>query len=351
MRSRSVEISSEDLNVNMTSNSGIYTISKQEMEGHDNLGHSISQVTIAEDNHSPPGEQPTDTMPLKPRLRIGMKTGLSIDMVIALSAGLWIGLTEFGVVPNYKQGFYCGVDNKIVYKFKGDTISTPMIAISGFIPIIIMYCVELLRYDSEVSKAIKSKKIHYQIMLWTREYFIGFIVKLFIVETLKVTIGELRPHFLDTCKPDAIVNCTRGEYISDYTCTNKNVGIYFISDTTRSFPSGHASIGFYEGVFTAWYLYQRFPKSNSAFLAPFLECLCLTWGFVCGATRVIDHRHHWWDVVTGDILGGIFAVFACAVLCKNFLVKPAIPDHINQNGHASPVSNMSSEAILINTGF
>lgn len=41
-----------------------------------------------------------------------------------------------------------------------------------------------------------------------REYLIGFGILILIVEVVKGSFGEPRPHFLDTCKPDKAIGCT-----------------------------------------------------------------------------------------------------------------------------------------------
>jgi phosphatidate phosphatase len=33
------------------------------------------------------------------------------------------------------------------------------------------------------------------------------------------------------------------------------------------------------------------------------------WAMVCSFTRITDHRHHWWDVLAGFMLGAIMAIF------------------------------------------
>lgn len=56
------------------------------------------------------------------------------------------------------------------------------------------------------------------------------------------------------------------------------------------------------------YMQVRIPKLKTTLLIPTLQCMCLVWAFLCGLSRITDHRHHWWDVLTGMIIGIIFAV-------------------------------------------
>lgn len=41
-----------------------------------------------------------------------------------------------------------------------------------------------------------------------------------------------------------------------------------------------------------------------------LQILSIIFGIVCSITRITDHRHHWWDVACGAILGALTAIFA-----------------------------------------
>lgn len=89
--------------------------------------------------------------------------------------------------------------------------------------------------------------------------------------------GELRPHFLDTCRPDALQTCTGGyvfsklwlkkivliffvvflfcrQYVVDYKCTNDIDSSWFVRDASKSFPSGHSSTSFFEAVFLIWWV-------------------------------------------------------------------------------------------------
>lgn len=45
---------------------------------------------------------------------------------------------------------------------------------------------------------------------WFKSYGINLVLMLLVMDVSKVFIGEHRPHFLDTCRPDTAVNCTIG---------------------------------------------------------------------------------------------------------------------------------------------
>lgn len=166
-------------------------------------------------------------------------------------------------------------------------------------------------------------------------------------------------------------------YISDYTCT-KTEPAYMVRDSSKSFPSGHSSISFFEAIFMIWYVcdardrrqfrciipngsamppnnryvHRRVPKLRSRLLVPTIQTLLLLWALFVAFSRIVNNRHHWWDVVLGAMLGILFAVLTvsmnarliltrmtkvfrplqCVYLCKDFKRKPA-QDVSTQNGN------------------
>lgn len=69
----------------------------------------------------------------------------------------------------------------------------------------------------------------------------------------KYSVGRLRPHFIDGCKPEGpgldLINCKVGEYITNFTCTTTNKKVF--ADLRLSFPSGHASMSAMAMIFLA----------------------------------------------------------------------------------------------------
>lgn len=43
-----------------------------------------------------------------------------------------------------------------------------------------------------------------------KDYGVNLVLMLLVMDVCKISIGEHRPHFLDTCKPDKAVNCSKG---------------------------------------------------------------------------------------------------------------------------------------------
>lgn len=55
-------------------------------------------------------------------------------------------------------------------------------------------------------------------------YLLGIGFAMIIAELGKFTIGRLRPHFIDVCKPnvDCSLAVNQGRYIENYTCTGSD---------------------------------------------------------------------------------------------------------------------------------
>ncbi|XP_011345499.1 phospholipid phosphatase 1 isoform X2 [Ooceraea biroi] len=246
-----------------------------------------------------------------------------LDLALALSVTAFLGILEFNVGPHHQIGFFCN-DPKISFKFTGDTISMGLlIACSISLPVIVMGVVEYICHaaDSYVLNCNGSSTRTRQIGSWYGHYGIGLAALTLVCDIMKVLIGEPRPHFLDTCKPQEAVNCT-DEYFTSYTCTNTEYSDWYIKDSSKSFPSGHSALSVYTSIFIVWYLQNRLPN-RTLFLKPWLQCLAGMWAVVCSMTRVGDHRHHWWDVLAGNVVGLLFALFIVVVSCRHFRLKRA----------------------------
>lgn len=80
-------------------------------------------------------------------------------------------------------------------------------------------------------------------------FFFGMAVTILVTDVGKYTIGRLRPHFLDVCKPNLTELCTDPyAYVPPERmhCTGKPSAI---RAARLSFPSGHSSTSAYTMVF------------------------------------------------------------------------------------------------------
>ncbi|XP_050440397.1 phospholipid phosphatase 3-like isoform X2 [Adelges cooleyi] len=224
-----------------------------------------------------------------------------LDFMLLLLVLIAMCLVESGKIPHLQSiGFFCG-DPKISYKYRGDTVKPHvLILVTLVIPFLTVVIAEYYmrdqrKFDSGPYEWLKES------LRWYRQYILGLIFVFFITDVGKVLIGEPRPHFLDTCRPLEAVNCTNS-YVDHYECSNKVESMYIVRDASKSFPSGHASISVYGSISLAWYLQNKY-KTGSLLLVPVLQAVCMLWAIFCSLTRITDHRHHWWDVLAGSIIG------------------------------------------------
>ncbi|ORZ33449.1 phosphatidic acid phosphatase type 2/haloperoxidase [Catenaria anguillulae PL171] len=136
-------------------------------------------------------------------------------------------------------------------------------------------------------------------------------ITLFITGALKNLVGELRPDFLDRCKPSPT---------DPQICTGDAAEI---KEGRRSFPSGHSSVAAAGTVYLSLWLATRLrvfdhshdvPKAFRLFLAHMPVC----GGLAVALTRRLDHRHHWLDIIAGFLLGSYVAFLTARVYIKGF---------------------------------
>jgi phosphatidate phosphatase len=239
---------------------------------------------------------------------------------------------ELGIFPHLKRGFYCD-DKSISHKFIGDTISTGLILSSITLAYPIMWLCEAIIFKPVSLKSSRFKESAGNAWIYFKDFLFGMLMHIFIVDACKVIFGELRPHFLDVCRPDALETCVPGQYVTNYECTNRINNFWFVRDASKSFPSGHASISFFEALFLIWYLQARISVIRSKLLIPTLQCFLLLWAVLCSVSRITDHRHHWWDVLVGASFGLLACWLTIKYLCNKFERK-RVSEVVHQNGNA-----------------
>ncbi|XP_049778590.1 phospholipid phosphatase 1-like isoform X1 [Schistocerca cancellata] len=285
-----------------------------------------------------------------------------LDFSIFAVVAVLLALLESGVIPSAKTGYYCG-DPKISFKFRGDTIGiTTLLLGTFFLPLIFIWVVETLcvaflnEYDVPKTKKQCCMQGLWEASRWYRDFLLGLGIVFLTTEVGKVLVGEPRPHFLDTCRPTQPPNCDG--YVNNFTCTNKDVGNWYVRDSTKSFPSGHASLSVFASVFTMWFVQCRVPGDITYLLVPWLQCLCLTWALLCSLTRITDHRHHWWDVLGGFVLGFGLAVFTVKTsdqfssskkITTTYTKASKLDNVVRENGHISNNRHQSVRRLLSST--
>ncbi|XP_058804747.1 phospholipid phosphatase homolog 1.2 homolog isoform X7 [Phymastichus coffea] len=261
----------------------------------------------------------------------------SANFFIALTVSLIMLLGELGWIPNQKVGFYCN-DPKISFKFTGDSISmATLLVVSIVVPALVVWAVEWCCYSPDSYKSLEcgSSSRSRQFWAWYGYYSLGWWYLIFVVEVIKVVVGEPRPHFFDSCRPKEVSNCSADEFKTSYTCTNTELSWFYVNDSDKSFPSGHSALSIFTATFLIWYLQCRMPERLVLILVkPWLQCLAVLWGLGCSLSRITDKRHHWWDVAAGSLLGLLFGLFTVRVLCRRFEAAPRLPAHLALEANA-----------------
>lgn len=251
--------------------------------------------------------------------------GCIIVLVLTIILASYLGW----IVP-YRQGFHCD-DPDLEYSFTGDSISLEtLLLLCLTVPLVFILLTELGRHrplsvqqtnpEFQATGLRKKRlKAYWRCCLQVYgTYFHGLVCATALVEFLKMSVGGLRPHFMDSCKPDfSTINCSQG-FVTNYTCTNKdNMSILRFVDIFKSFPSGHAALSVYMSVFLCFYIHKQIVPWPTFFSTAILQSMLLYWAGYCSASRILDHRHHWWDVLVGLILGIICACYSVIkfVLC------------------------------------
>ncbi|CAH1164421.1 unnamed protein product [Phaedon cochleariae] len=247
-------------------------------------------------------------------------SGLPISLAVAVNTFIMILvatillLSQYGVIPAKKTGFYCG-DPLYSHKYTGDTITS---AILGFTAVALILLIILL---TEISAHGSWRKINRR-RTWIhfQECIVGVIVVFLLTAVAKLLVGEHRPHFFDVCQPDTAKNCTKGEFVESFECTNTEQTWLTVFDSSLSFPSGHSSISWFLGMLLSYIIQTTLTTVNTgSLMKPFLISVCLTWSLVCSLSRITDRRHHWWDVLAGTTIGILCSLVSMMIIRKKIL--------------------------------
>ena len=156
---------------------------------------------------------------------------------------------------------------------------------------------------------------------------------------------RLRPYFLTLCKPELTKEDCEDDkgftkYIENYNCTREGISEKDIGDAAKSFFSGHSSFSFYCATFLIVFLHARLSgklkpdKTNREaqkahrwvrilfrglrILRPFMQFGIFLLAFFICLTRITDYKHHATDVITGALIGVVYALILLMFVIKLF---------------------------------
>ncbi|XP_026885295.2 phospholipid phosphatase 3 isoform X1 [Electrophorus electricus] len=247
---------------------------------------------------------------------------IALDIFCLFLAGLPFLLIETSTIEPYQRGFYCS-DQFIQYPYKnGETINDAVLCLAGILiaifSIVIIECYRI-RCLQQGSQSFMGSPYVSALYRQVGVFIFGCAISQSFTDIAKVSVGRLRPHFLDVCKPDySLINCSAG-YIIDYVC---NGDASKVQEARKSFFSGHASFSMFTMLYLALYLQSRFTWRGARLLRPLLQFTLLMMAFYTGLSRVSDHKHHPTDVLAGFAQGALVAY--CIVFYVSDLFKPKI---------------------------
>lgn len=261
---------------------------------------------------------------------ISFKAKLILDGTVTLiGAGVIISSYSGFISPRH-HGFYCN-DPKLGFTYNGDSLTLgTLLSIVTLVPIFFIFLVEYGRHhpfasqsklENQQNRLVSVSPKHHKKVFWRccilvfRTYLNGLLCAIVIVEILKIAVGGLRPHFFDSCQPDYTkINCSDG-FITEYRCT-KELSPWHHADIFKSFPSGHAALSMYMSLFLCFYLHKQLVLWPTGYVCSVVQALLIIFAFQCGCSRMMDHRHHWWDVLVGGVIGAITCFHSAYWLCK-----------------------------------
>ncbi|KAM7410320.1 hypothetical protein PAMA_001659 [Pampus argenteus] len=244
-----------------------------------------------------------------------------LDIFCLLLAMLPSLVLHCASVRPYQRGFYCS-DSSLKYPYKNSTIRSSVLTSVGLtlpaVSIVIGECFRIHQLHVGPKSFVGNP---YVAALYKQMgvFIFGCAISQSFTDIAKVSVGRMRPHFLDVCKPDfSTINCSLG-YITEYTCLGKDSDV---QEARKSFFSGHASFSMYAMLYLAFYLQSRFTWRGARLLRPLLQFTLLMMAFYTGLSRVSDHKHHPTDVLAGFVQGALVAY--CIVFYVSDLFKPRV---------------------------
>ncbi|KAI7799837.1 phospholipid phosphatase 3 [Triplophysa rosa] len=242
-----------------------------------------------------------------------------LDIVCLILVMLPSMVLHKSTVQPYQRGFYCS-DDTIRYTYKNSTVpSSVLTAVGLLLPIASIVIGECYRihYLNQGSKSFVGNPYVSTLYRQVGVFIFGCAVSQSFTDIAKVSVGRMRPHFIDVCNPDfSTISCSLG-YITNYTCRGDDSKV---QEARKSFFSGHASFSMYTMLYLAFYLQSRFTWRGARLLRPLLQFTLLMMAFYTGLSRVSDHKHHPTDVLAGFAQGALVAY--CIVFYLSDLFKP-----------------------------
>nr|AAQ22466.1 RE35738p [Drosophila melanogaster] len=259
-----------------------------------------------------------------------MTQRLLVELLVVVVLVIPICVYEFAVDP-VRRGFFCD-DESISYPFQDNTITPVMLGlIVGLLPALVMVVVEYVSHLRAGDISATVDLLGWRVSTWYVElgrqsthFCFGLLLTFDATEVGKYTIGRLRPHFLAVCQPQIAdgsmcsdpVNLHR--YMENYDCAGEGFTVEDVRQARLSFPSGHSSLAFYAMIYVALYLQRKITWRGSKLSRHFVQFAVVMVAWYTALSRVMDHWHHWSDVLSGSLLGVAGALITAHYIARMF---------------------------------
>eukprot|EP00071_Canis_lupus_P040975 XP_022274532.1 phospholipid phosphatase 3 isoform X2 [Canis lupus familiaris] len=193
---------------------------------------------------------------------------ICLDLFCLFMAGLPFLIIETSTIKPYHRGFYCN-DESIKYPLKiGETINDAVLCAVGIvIAILAIITGEFYRIYYLKEKSRSTIQNPYVAALYKQVgcFLFGCAISQSFTDIAKVSIGRLRPHFLNVCNPDfSQINCSEG-YIQNYKCRGDDSKV---QEARKSFFSGHASFSMYTMLYLVVFFVSDLFKTKTTLSLP-----------------------------------------------------------------------------------
>ncbi|KAH8364200.1 hypothetical protein KR084_003517 [Drosophila pseudotakahashii] len=255
---------------------------------------------------------------------------LLMELLVVVILIIPICVYEFAVDP-VRRGFFCD-DESISYPFQDNTVTPVMLGlIVGLLPVLVFVVVEYVSHLRAGDISATVDLLGWRVSTWYVElgrqstYFcFGLLLTFDATEVGKYTIGRLRPHFLAVCQPQLSDGTICSDpsnlhrYVENYECAGDGFTVEDVRQSRLSFPSGHSSMAFYAMVYVALYLQRKITWRGSKLGRHFVQFALVMVAWYTALSRVMDHWHHWSDVLSGSLLGVAGALITARFITRMF---------------------------------
>ncbi|XP_049815638.1 putative phosphatidate phosphatase [Schistocerca nitens] len=287
----------------------------------------------------PPQKQPCPAPPAAAMAVVRLSLlRVTLEITVILLEGLAV-LFIFLFGKPFRRGFFCD-DESIRHPVKADTVPSLALALVALgLPLLVVVVTERVVWGARprsggggggVSLSLCSRRA--AVPRWVSRasaaalaFLWGAGAQQLLVDSAKLVVGRLRPHFFTACQPD--VNCSALQppytYITDYTCLGTDPDV--IEEARLSFPSGHSSLSFYAAVFTIIYIGRTGGPWAATLPRHLLQFVLFLAAWCCALSRVSDYMHHWSDVLAGSSIGTATAILTMVFVQPQRRRAPAGP--------------------------